>query len=584
MSEIQDSVEDTSTEHETIEMLRTWKMDQLKEWLLTRGLKRSGKKEVLVKRVYRVMQSGDDSSSDSASESDLDDTPCVTPINEVTEPWKDISVRCLPPLHEKDIDNYFIYQKNPTSGKKARFQRHMKKAQKFAAEGYIYNIFYNAVSENSDYCYIKSNCKPSMKIKVSVGNLGKVTDSYSLHVCLVKETGKIESAYCDCKAGECGLCAHAGALMYTVSKVKNACTSQECQWNRPRSMKKKPDPLKVIDIQLSENERCTGKPYPDVYQAGPCKDPDQFLQDLMSGMDEVNPRCVLYQTLACKPADISSFLSTYEVPSEEIPDDVDLNTVEYQQKFREFMENLTLSSNTCENLEIGTRGQSINNNWIEARNCLITASEMGDVCKRKTKCPDALVRRLMGYTQPPKQVKSLTYGRSNEKKGIKAYVKEHSSKCGKENVKYCTRGLHVNPKYPFLGASADGLIHCERCGTGLVEVKCPYGRKESQWRNMTPNECAQDISFCCELSDLNNLSLKLNHNYMYQVQGQLALYELEWVDFVVWTKKGCNVQRIPFDANMWAEMLVKLKKFYVTCVIPELFTRRIKKGKPLNCF
>ena len=104
-------------------------------------------------------------------------------------------------------------------------------------------------------------------------------------------------------------------------------------------------------------------------------------------MGEVNPRCVLYQTLACKPADISSFLSTYEVPSEEIPDDVDLNTVEYQQKFREFMENLTLSSNTCENLEIGTRGQSINNNWIEARNCLITASEMGDVCKRKNKCP-----------------------------------------------------------------------------------------------------------------------------------------------------------------------------------------------------
>ena len=31
---------------------------------------------------------------------------------------------------------------------------------------------------------------------------------------------------------------------------------------------------------------------------------------------------------------------------------------------------------------------------------------------------------------------------------------------------------------------------------------------------------------------------------MYQVQSQLALYELEWVDFVVWTKKGCNVQRM----------------------------------------
>ena len=52
MSEIQDCVEDISTEYETIEMTSTWKMDLLKEWLLTRGLKRSGKKEVLAKRVY----------------------------------------------------------------------------------------------------------------------------------------------------------------------------------------------------------------------------------------------------------------------------------------------------------------------------------------------------------------------------------------------------------------------------------------------------------------------------------------------------------------------------------------------------
>ena len=57
-----------------------------------------------------------------------------------------------------------------------------------------------------------------MKIQFSVINFGKVTDSYSFHVCLVKETGKIESAYCDCKAGECGLSAHVGALMNTVLK------------------------------------------------------------------------------------------------------------------------------------------------------------------------------------------------------------------------------------------------------------------------------------------------------------------------------------------------------------------------------
>ena len=35
-------------------------------------------------------------------------------------------------------------------------------------------------------------------------------------------------------------------------------------------------------------------------------------------------------------------------------------------------------------------------------------------------------------------------------------------------------GLHVNPKYPYLGASPDGLVMCACCGNGLLEVKCPY--------------------------------------------------------------------------------------------------------------
>ena len=68
---------------------------------------------------------------------------------------------------------------------------------------------------------------------------------------------------------------------------------------------------------------------------------------------------------------------------------------------------------------------------------------------------------------------------------------------------------------------------------------------------------------------------------MYQVQGQLGVYELNWVDFVVWTKKGISVQRIKFCDATWHSMLQKLKEFYIGCVVPEMFTRRIKRGKSL---
>lgn len=72
------------------------------------------------------------------------------------------------------------------------------------------------------------------------------------------------------------------------------------------------------------------------------------------------------------------------------------DTVNHQQKFREFMENLALSTEKSKNLEMGIRDQSIYNNWMEARICLIIASEIGNVCKRNIYVL-MLVGRLVGY-------------------------------------------------------------------------------------------------------------------------------------------------------------------------------------------
>ena len=39
-------------------------------------------------------------------------------------------------------------------------------------------------------------------------------------------------------------------------------------------------------------------------------------------------------------------------------------------------------------------------------------------------------------------------------------------------------GLHVNPSFPHLGASPDGIVSCCCCGKGLLEIKCPYSKRE----------------------------------------------------------------------------------------------------------
>lgn len=147
-----------------------------------------------------------------------------------------------------------------------------------------------------------------------------------------------------------------------------------------------------------------------------------------------------------------------------------------------------------------------------------------------------------------------------------------------KTVQIESRGLLVNPKYPYVGASINGLVICEDCGTGLIEVKCPYvsERSDKPWRYMLPMECGKDDNFFCPERN-GELFLNEHHNYMYQIQGQLAVYELEWVDFVVWTKKGISVQRIPFSSEMWEKMLPRLKAFYLNGILPELFTSRVRR-------
>ena len=36
----------------------------------------------------------------------------------------------------------------------------------------------------------------------------------------------------------------------------------------------------------------------------------------------------------------------------------------------------------------------------------------------------------------------------------------------------------INPQYPHLGASPDGVTMCDCCGMGVLELKCPYSARE----------------------------------------------------------------------------------------------------------
>ena len=395
----------------------------------------------------------------------------------------------------------------------------------------------------------------------------------------------VASGICTCKAGQSGACAHIGALLLTVVKTREACTSPSCQWKGPAGNPMKLEPARACDIHVYNPEKdkgtqATQKPYPGVYQTSPMVNSESFLQDLLNGMETLNQEqeSCLYQTLRSKVMDLTHFLKAFERDLSYC-DLTDLCDRDVQEKFDRFVVNMKMTVEAAKEVEICTRGQGVNPTWREARAHLITASVMGEVCKRRKPEPDGLVKRIM-YPNIPQGVKSLAYGHKMEPKARRQYAMRHILECRGAEVHVDDQGLNVSTDHPYLGASVDGLVHCTKCGDGIVEIKCPYGKATHKYRSMPPAACATQSDFCCEVQD-EKLHLKTSHSYYYQIQGQMAVCCLEWVDFVIWTKKGMSVERIPRDRDFWATMLPKLRAFYVRGIVAELFTQRIKRGKSL---
>ena len=78
------------------------------------------------------------------------------------------------------------------------------------------------------------------------------------------------------------------------------------------------------------------------------------------------------------------------------------------------------------------------------------------------------------------------------------------------------------------------------------------------------------LDFFCELvaqsSGDQTFQLERSHSYYRQVQGQMAITERAWCDYVVYPSNGIANDRITFDKLFWeSELLPKLVD-YLTIV------------------
>ena len=347
-------------------------------------------------------------------------------------------------------------------------------------------------------------------------------------------------------------------------------TSLPCQWKQPK--KRKAASMEVSVAEFKKHEY--GKP--KKYNIEALDNYDPRPPEMRGTVGERIPQ--LLTDLKGKGICVSLLLDPSVCVETAERQGLVLAKTELLKKVESFKEKLVVSDQEIRSIEESTREQSNSQSWFEARKFRLTSSYFGRVRRLKSStAPDSLVLSILGV----KKIwgPQLDYGRTMEKTALDEYVKyQHDN--GHCDLYATSSGVHISHTHPFLGASPDANVYDPSCTSEpfrFAEIKCSY-----KYQNMTPAEAAKNSDFMLREQN-GNLILKRTHMYFSQVQGQMAIGRRKWCDFIVYTKKGINVERLGFDQDFWDnDLLPKLCSFYDLCIGPEIVSPQHPFGLPIR--
>ena len=145
-----------------------------------------------------------------------------------------------------------------------------------------------------------------------------------------------------------------------------------------------------------------------------------------------------------------------------------------------FGSRLVITKEEASYLEEATRLQSQSILWHKHRTGCITASNFFAVARTSIESPSpSLIKELMEMNiLSHTKVKSLMWGIENEQNVREQYLEQMKDE--HTELSCTSSGLHVNPRYPHLGATPDRIVKCDCCENGLIEIKCPYKHMQAK--------------------------------------------------------------------------------------------------------
>ncbi|KAK3909667.1 Exonuclease [Frankliniella fusca] len=223
---------------------------------------------------------------------------------------------------------------------------------------------------------------------------------------------------------------------------------------------------------------------------------------------------------------------------------------------------------------IRTAGQSGSDCWHSERSVRITASVAKVVLGLSS--DKARMNFMRNHIWRFKPFCNEAMKRGNELEGLardayRLHLQELSF-----DIDILESGTWVNPAHLQLSCSPDGLIVDTNGIIRLLEIKCPEVLTEMDPNNFEQLPKEQLSRFCIRRDkQTKELELKPSHKWYLQVQMSLAIMELEYCDFVVFsTLKGkpkfLKVE-VKFDREFWNEKKERLIRIHREWIVPEHF-------------
>ena len=230
---------------------------------------------------------------------------------------------------------------------------------------------------------------------------------------------------------------------------------------------------------------------------------------------------------------------------------------------------IIITEEMAQAVEKATRNQSSSRLWYVYRAGRVTASRMKQACRTDPALPAKSLLKSICYLEAYKFATEATqWGCTHEPAAREQNIKvRQESHAGVSVVK---TGLVINPEWPHLGASPDGIVHCSCCGKGALEIKCPYCHCDKDIEvNATSNKT------CLTKASDGSIHLDRSHAYYYQVQTQIFICKVEYCDFCVCTfpesGPSVHIERIYPDQEFWDCCVQASTHYFKVCILPEIY-------------